>query len=160
VCLSPDLDFGDSAAEARSTDCKIVWVGVNGYVDVQAYRRSHRYGELLFTADDVRRVGIEAIARQALDVAAANGSSIYASIDMAVVDPSFAPGTSKTNWGGISHLDLLRAVTILCGARVVGGDLVGVVPSIDPASLTAGLATIAALHVIRSTPTLGREAFL
>lgn len=65
---------------------------------------------------------------------------VYFSLDIDVVDPAFAPGTGTPEPGGISSAELLEAIAMLRGLRVVGMDLVEVSPVYDPAGITAMLA--------------------
>lgn len=64
---------------------------------------------------------------------------LYVTIDIDVVDPAFAPGTGTPEPGGISAREMLAAVHLLRGKRVVGLDLVEVSPAADPSERTAVL---------------------
>lgn len=68
------------------------------------------------------------------------GRPVYVSIDIDVVDPAFAPGTGTPEPGGVSARELLEAVGLLRGLRVVGLDVVEVAPAYDPGGVTAALA--------------------
>lgn len=68
---------------------------------------------------------------------------VYASIDIDVLDPAFAPGTGTPESGGLASRELLELVRGLRGLNLVGADLVEVSPAYDHAELTG----IAASHV-------------
>ncbi|MDR9770893.1 agmatinase [Acetomicrobium sp.] len=65
------------------------------------------------------------------------GCSIYVSLDIDVVDPSFAPGTGTPEPGGISVSDLFRALSLLRGFNIVGFDLVEISPPNDVNAITS-----------------------
>jgi agmatinase len=68
------------------------------------------------------------------------GCPVYISLDIDVVDPSFAPGTGTPEPGGISAREIIAAVRFLGELDVVGFDLVEVCPVCDPSARTALLA--------------------
>jgi arginase family enzyme len=59
-----------------------------------------------------------------------------------VLDPAFAPGTGTPEPGGLTSLQLLRAVREICQrVHVVGMDIVEVAPAYDgPGQITAEVA--------------------
>ncbi len=64
---------------------------------------------------------------------------LYVTVDVDVVDPAFAPGTSTPEPGGVTAREILAAVAALRGCQVVGFDLVEVCPPCDPADVAAVL---------------------
>jgi agmatinase len=64
----------------------------------------------------------------------------YLSFDIDFVDPAFAPGTGTPEVGGFTGAQCLQLVRGLAGVSFVGFDLVEVMPSYDPASVTSLLA--------------------
>ncbi len=65
---------------------------------------------------------------------------IYLTIDIDVADPAFAPGTGTPEPGGWTSREVLAAARLFGGRRLVGADIVEVLPSRDPAGITALLA--------------------
>jgi len=63
--------------------------------------------------------------------------SIYVSLDIDVVDPSFAPGTGTPEPGGISVFDLFKSLSLLRGLNIVGFDLVEISPPNDVNDITS-----------------------
>lgn len=78
------------------------------------------------------------------------GCPVYVSLDIDVVDPSFAPGTGTPEPGGISAREIIAAVHLLGELDVVGFDLVEVCPACDPSARTALLAAKLVREVILS----------
>ncbi len=62
---------------------------------------------------------------------------VYLSIDIDVLDPSFAPGTGTPEAGGLSSRELLRVLRGLTSLNLVSADLVEVAPAYDHAEITA-----------------------
>jgi agmatinase len=64
---------------------------------------------------------------------------VYVTIDLDGLDPSFAPGVSHREPGGLSVRDVLRVIAAIPG-RIVGADVVELNPECDLDGLTAGVA--------------------
>jgi agmatinase len=69
---------------------------------------------------------------------------VYVSLDIDVLDPAHAPGTGTPEAGGLTSRELLEVLRGLDGLKIVGVDVVEVVPSYDHAELTG----VAAAHAI------------
>jgi agmatinase len=70
------------------------------------------------------------------------GCSLYLSVDIDVVDPAAAGGVGTPEPGGVTSLELLRAVRAIvraAGRRLRGLDIVEVAPAHDPSGATATL---------------------
>ena len=65
---------------------------------------------------------------------------VYVTLDIDVVDPAFAPGTGTPEPGGVSSGEIIQAVHLLAGLRLVGFDLVEVAPVYDQSERTSLLA--------------------
>jgi arginase len=61
---------------------------------------------------------------------------VYLSLDLDVLDPAFAPGTSHHEPGGLSTREVLGLIQNLC-VPVVGADIVELNPVRDPVGITA-----------------------
>jgi agmatinase len=68
---------------------------------------------------------------------------VYLSVDIDVLDPSFAPGTGTPEAGGMTSRELLAVLRGFAELNLVGADLVEVAPAYDHAEVTG----IAAAHV-------------
>lgn len=65
---------------------------------------------------------------------------VYITLDIDVLDPSYAPGTGTPEPDGCTPGDLFSALEALAGLKVVGFDLVEVCPAYDQSERTAILA--------------------
>jgi arginase family enzyme len=73
--------------------------------------------------------------------------ALYVSVDLAVLDPAFAPGVSFPVPGGMSTWELQQVLRALVGGEILGFDVVGLAPAYDHAGISA-LAAVGALHEI------------
>lgn len=64
----------------------------------------------VFTADDVQRMGIKKVAREAIKIASAGNAPLYVSLDMDAIDPAFAPGTGTPVVGGLLPREVKMAL--------------------------------------------------
>jgi agmatinase len=98
------------------------------------------------TTEDVLARGPAATAAAILD--RVGDRPAFVSFDIDVVDPAFAPGTGTPEPGGLSSHDALAIVRALRGVRLVGADVVEVIPAYDPAGQTAFLAANLAYELL------------
>jgi agmatinase len=70
---------------------------------------------------------------------------VYFTIDLDCLDPSAFPGTGTPEAGGISFLQLLRAIRIVSTANVIAADVNELAPMLD----TTGVSTATACKVLR-----------
>jgi agmatinase len=71
------------------------------------------------------------------------GRPVYVTIDIDVLDPAYAPGTGTQEAGGISSKELLASIYAVAHSdvKVVGADVVEVLPAYDHADSTAIVAS-------------------
>ena len=113
-------------------------VGIRGHSRMEVLEVMEEEGLYIDYAHDVHEQGIEACMQGAIDHATDGVDQVYVTIDIDVVDPSYAPGTGTPAPGGITSTDLLNAADMLGGCEKVGAlDLVEVLPTEDPASVTS-----------------------
>lgn len=118
---------------------QVVQIGIQSFANSPEYARvAADSGIRIMTADDVRRLGIEAVVSEALDELAAHADAIYVDLDLDVMDRMFVPGTPGSRPGGLTTAEV-RAAAFLCGAhsRVRVMDLVEFDPASDIADATA-----------------------
>jgi len=65
---------------------------------------------------------------------------VYITLDIDVVDPAYAPGTGTPEPCGCTSKEIIQALYLLKGLRVIGMDLVEVSPACDPSGQTSILA--------------------
>ncbi len=98
------------------------------------------------TTEDVLRIGPAETARRIVE--RVGDRPAFVSFDIDVIDPAFAPGTGTPEPGGLSAHDGLAIVRALRGVRLVGMDVVEVIPAYDPAGQTAFLAANLAYELL------------
>ncbi len=117
---------------------RYVQIGLRGYWpgEKELAWQAER-GITSFFIHDVRRLGIEEIVTQTLEIVGAG--SVFLSVDVDALDPAFAPGTGTPEPGGMTSGDLLWASRALAqGLEIVGAEVVEVIPTaVGSADITA-----------------------
>lgn len=70
---------------------------------------------------------------------------VYLTIDLDCLDPSLFPGTGTPEAGGVTFLQLLNALSLVCRTNVVAADVNELAPMLD----TSGVSTATACKVLR-----------
>ena len=119
-----------------------VQVGLRGYwPPKEIFDWMSEQGMRWHTMDEIWQRGFQTVMKDAISEALSTADSLYISIDVDSLDPSFAPGTGTPEPGGIMSADLLRMVRTLClEHNVVGIDIVEVSPAYDVSDLTVNVA--------------------
>ncbi len=119
-----------------------VQVGLRGYwPPKEIFDWMREQGMRWHTMDEIWQRGFQTVMKDAISEALNAADSLYISIDVDSLDPSFAPGTGTPEPGGIMSADLLRMVRTLClEHNVVGIDIVEVSPAYDVSDLTVNIA--------------------
>ncbi|MBL0388679.1 formimidoylglutamase [Tumebacillus sp. ITR2] len=116
----------------------IVQIGIRGFMNSKAYHeyvKSH--GVHIFTSRDVRRMGIDAVLDQALELAGDGTEALFVSFDVDVIDQAYAPGCPAVGTGGMNPWDALDALYRLGQLpQVQGLDFVEFDPTVDVRNLT------------------------
>jgi len=151
------LDYNDSVEGVRLANgspikriseldfvAEIVQIGMRGIrTREDAFKDSMSRGNKIITISDLRRRGIEKVLRQIPK------GNLYVTIDIDVLDPSIAPGTSSPEFDGMTYhemRDLLKGIA--SRGRVVGFDLTEVNPFLDPVGLTQSAAVMIILEFL------------
>ena len=116
-----------------------VQIGVHGYRYSSYYHEKvRRYGMKMFTPLDIRRDTMEGVVEQALRFASDGTDAIYLTVDIDVLDQTFAPGTNSTYPGGLIPQDLMVGVNLVGKNPLVKAmDLMEISPPLDFNNLTA-----------------------
>jgi agmatinase len=117
---------------------RYVQIGLRGYWPGEdEFGWQQEQGITSFFMHDVRELGIDAVVDRTLEIV--GDAACFLSVDVDVLDPAFAPGTGTPEPGGMTSVDLLRAVRRLAdGLQVVGADVVEVIPTaVGSADITA-----------------------
>ena len=127
--------------EGHVDPARYVQIGLRGYwPDTEVFDWQAEQGITYHTAWDVRRRGIDEVVTDAL--AAVGSGAAYLSVDIDVLDPTYAPNTGTPEAGGLEPRELLVALRKLSQrVEFVGCDIVETVPggwgTADPGALTA-----------------------
>lgn len=113
---------------------EITTIGVRGLrVNPEAYQAALARGNRIVRQSEIRRDGIGAALR-ALPV----GKRVYVTLDIDVLDPAVAPGTSSPEFEGMSVTEVRTVLREVARTNdVVGMDLVEVNPYLDHGSMTS-----------------------
>jgi agmatinase len=117
---------------------RYVQIGLRGYWPGEAeFAWQAERGITSFFMHDVRDLGIDAVVERALAVVAEGPT--FLTVDVDVLDPAFAPGTGTPEPGGMTTVELLRAVReVARRVDLVGADVVEVIPTgVGSADVTA-----------------------
>jgi agmatinase len=115
-----------------------VQIGLRGYWPGEdEFEWQRKQGITSFFMHDVRDLGIDAVVERTLEIV--GDGAAFLTVDIDVLDPAYAPGTGTPEPGGMTSIDLLKAVRVLASQLdLVGADLVEVIPSgIGSADITS-----------------------
>ena len=119
---------------------RTIQIGIRGAQDsTEGWDYSAATGMRVVSMDEVTRLGVEAVGREAVRVVGSGPT--YLSFDIDSLDPAFAPGTGTPEIGGLTSVEALTLLRTLRGVRLMGCDVVEVAPPFDP---TGGTSLIAA----------------
>lgn len=102
--------------------------------------RSGTKDELEFARANTNFYPFEVIEHLKDVVSLIGDSPVYVTLDIDVVDPAYADGTSTPEPGGCTSSEIIKAVSLLKELNVIGFDLVEVSPQVDASNKTAILA--------------------
>ncbi|HEX5858653.1 MAG TPA: agmatinase [Microbacterium sp.] len=139
--------FRRAAEEGLLDAGRCVHVGLRGGVyDKGELEADGHLGFQIIRADDFEHASIADTAARIRD--RAGEGPVYLSIDIDVLDPSFAPGTGTPEPAGLSSRELFATLRALTGIEIVGADVVEVAPAYDHAGVTGLAAAHTAWEVI------------
>lgn len=116
---------------------------------VQIGIRTHNpddHGFHIFSAEDVSRLGVEALLAQIHKIV--GNHPAYLTFDIDCLDPSVAPGTGTPVIGGLSSLHAQQILRGLKGINICSADIVEVAPAYDVSQITALTAATLAVNFI------------
>ncbi|MFI7442700.1 agmatinase [Nonomuraea indica] len=129
---------------------QVFQIGLRGYgPSRETFAWAGEHGVEHWTMMDVDEAGLTDIVQQ---VIASVTGKVYISIDIDVLDPSYAPGTGTPEPGGLTSRELLAGIRDLArNTDVVGLDVVEVAPPYDHADVTALVANRCVLEFLSAT---------
>jgi agmatinase len=99
--------------------------------------------------DEVHRRGLDAVLTDAIAEAMDGMDHLYVSVDIDSLDPAFAPGTGTPEPGGISSVEMVRAMRRLAmETPLVAFDVMEVAPAYDHADCTVNVAHRLILEIL------------
>lgn len=127
-----------------------VQIGLRGYwPDAATFAWMRAQGMRYHFMQEIWERGLPAVLDDAVAEALENCDAVYLSVDIDVLDPAFAPGTGTPEPGGMTPVDLLRAVRRLAiDTPLVAADVVEVAPPYDCADATVNNAQRVVLEVL------------
>jgi len=110
-----------------------IQVGLRGYWPGEdGFEWMREQGFRYHTMAEIQRDGWDAVMERVLREASDGPEKLYISLDVDVLDPSYAPGTGTPEPGGLTNRELFPLIRRLCAENnMVGFDLVEFNPLID-----------------------------
>ncbi len=134
--LNHGAPFRRAAEEGLIDPARTVQIGIRGAQNtMDGWDYSESSGMRIMFMDEVARVGIDALASEALGIVGEGRT--YFSFDIDSLDPAYAPGTGTPEVGGLTSREALSLIRAFRGVDLVGADLVEVAPPFDPSGNTA-----------------------
>jgi agmatinase len=124
----------------------MVQIGVRGFGSArkEEFDDARSYGSVLVGAEELHRLGVEQILHRV-----PGSERYYITLDMDGLDPAVAPGVWGPAFGGVTYYEATNLLKgIAAKGRVVGFDLVEVVPSADVQDMTSRLAVRMVLNLV------------
>ncbi len=143
--------YGLAIEGVRGLDARrVVEIGTHGFLNSRKYfEKAKRLGVDVVTAEEVKRRGPAAVAREAYARASKGAEAVYLSIDLDAVGLAEVPGVSAPSAGGMSAADLFELVYLIGkGAKVSCADLVELAPSLDQSGRSQRVAAAALTYII------------
>ncbi|WP_283139655.1 agmatinase family protein [Rhizohabitans arisaemae] len=136
----------------------LVQIGIGGWqVPRPGVKHAREGGSLVITVEDVERMGLDAVADLALEVAWSNGAEgVFLSFDIDAVDPGFAPGTGWPEPGGLYPREVLKLVRRFAAEGLLGMEVVEVSPPYDSSDVTSLLGVRLICEVLASSVAAGK----
>ena len=119
----------------------MVTIGPHGLIDKKWIDYIREKNIRLFTAQEVKKQGMDEVIEQAIACLRERCKSIYLTFDIDCIDPAQAPGTSTPWVGGLKAEEVISAMRQLSDLPVKAFDMVEVNPQFDPSGRTSILAS-------------------
>jgi agmatinase len=126
--------FRNAVLDGVLDPTRVIQIGIRGAAEY-LWEFSYESGMTVIHAEEIGKMGIEAIVAKAREVV--GDGPTYLSFDIDSLDPAFAPGTGTPEIGGLTSRQALDILHGLKGLNFVGGDVVEVAPQYDATTNTA-----------------------
>ncbi|HVD00065.1 MAG TPA: agmatinase [Candidatus Dormibacteraeota bacterium] len=132
--------FFHAAREGLLDPARTIQVGLRGPVySEDDWEVPRRLGFEVIPATEAHELGMRQVAERILRRAGAG--PVFLSFDIDFVDPAYAPATGTPEIGGFTSWEVQVLLRQLAGLRLVGADVVEVIPEYDVAQNTAIVAS-------------------
>jgi formiminoglutamase len=121
----------------------LVQIGIRNFMNSKEYSKYAKdHGVTVYTMQDIQKQSIKKIVQDAIAILENNRvDMIYVSVDMDVLDQSFAPGCPAIGPGGMDSQSLIEAIEIVGTCPIVKAmDIVEIDPTIDFRDMTSKIA--------------------
>lgn len=127
----------------------MVWIGIAGWVDGNDVAEIESFGGLIFSAEDVHRLGSREVARRAVAHALRGCDRIYLTLDIDALDSGFLPGTGSIVHSEITCRQYIDLLEVIAEAPLCGIDMVEVAPPLDPSGRSEAIAAQLLFEILR-----------
>jgi agmatinase len=119
-----------------------VQIGLRGYwPGEEVWKWMAEQGMKWHMMEEVHQRGLDAVITDAIAEAMNGVDYLYVSVDIDSLDPAYAPGTGTPEPGGLSSVEMLRAIRRLAmETPLVAFDVMEVAPVYDHADATVNMA--------------------
>lgn len=142
ICgYGPDMmvDYGQGPVYADVKKC--VQIAARD-IDPEEAKKMKAAGLKVFAIDDIDRLGMNEVMKQAMEIASNGTEGIHLSFDIDSLTPEAAPGTGTKVHSGLTTREAFLSVEMLYeSGKLLAMDMVEVNPIIDIANETAKLAS-------------------
>ena len=109
-------------------------------------------GATLFTVQDIKEKGLEAIMKEAFNIVTNNTKGVHINFDLSIIDPEDAPGVSIPRFNGISEDEAMNIINIIRKniKDIVSFDIVEYNPLRDESRKTEQIAVNILAQIISS----------
>ncbi|MDX8344125.1 formimidoylglutamase [Rossellomorea sp. YZS02] len=130
----------------------LIQIGIRNYANAKAY---HNYaieqGVTVYTMKDVRQHRMMKLIQKSLSQLESQVDTIYLSVDMDVLDQTYAPGCPAIGPGGMHPDTLTEAIqTALQHPKVSTMDIVEIDPTLDVRDMTSRIASLLLLATLEN----------
>lgn len=150
--------FRNAVLDGVLDPSRVIQIGIRGGAEY-LWEFSYESGMTVIHAEDIAKMGIDAVVAKAREVV--GDGPTYLSFDIDSLDPAFAPGTGTPEIGGLTSRQALDILHGLKGLNFVGGDVVEVAPQYDGTTNTAHAGAqmlFEILSLIRFSPAIAGRA--
>jgi agmatinase len=128
--------FYHAAKEGLVDTSHSIQVGIReGLYGPEDLTNSTDLGYAVIKADEVHKLGMEAVVKQIVE--RVGDSKAFLTFNIDFLDPSCAPGTGTPVPGGFTTADALEIIRGLKNLNIIGYDIVEVAPMYDVSSITS-----------------------